>query len=82
MPPQASTGNPVDMIASAGGDDYERTLAAVAEDPGVDLAIMRPYPPLEQGSDEVAGDRAGARRIDGRVAMLTCFMSSGDCRRR
>ena len=78
LPPQASTGNPVDMIASAGGDDYERTLVAVADDPGVDLVIVIYIPPLEHGADDVAlGIGRALDRIDGGVPVLTCFMSGG-----
>ena len=65
------------------GDDYERTLAAVAEDPGVDLAIRVYIPPLEQGSDEVAGGIV--RALDGSMGASRCSPAScpaGDCRRR
>ncbi|HTQ79487.1 MAG TPA: acetate--CoA ligase family protein [Thermoanaerobaculia bacterium] len=40
LPPEASVGNPVDMIASARAADYARTLAVVLDDPGVDLALV------------------------------------------
>ena len=40
LPPEASVGNPVDMIASARAPDYARTLAVVLDDPGVDMALV------------------------------------------
>ncbi len=46
LPPEASVRNPVDMIAGAGPDDYERALDAVLDDDGVDMAIAIFVPPL------------------------------------
>ncbi len=64
LPPEASVGNPVDMIASARAADYARTLAVVLDDPGVDLALVinvtpfltSPIDVLEE-SGRVAHDR-------------------------
>lgn len=46
LPAEASFGNPVDMIASAGAESYGRTLSAVLDDPGVDLAMVINVTPL------------------------------------
>jgi acetate---CoA ligase (ADP-forming) len=46
LPAEASFGNPVDMIASAGAESYARTLAAVLDDPEVDLALVINVTPL------------------------------------
>jgi len=46
LPAEASFGNPVDMIASAGAEAYGRTLAAVLDDPGVDMAMVINVTPL------------------------------------
>ena len=46
LPASASLANPVDMIASATADQYERTLAAVLADPGVDAALVVNVTPL------------------------------------
>jgi acetate---CoA ligase (ADP-forming) len=76
LPAEASTGNPVDMIASATGEDYERALVAVATDADIDLVIVIYIPPLEQHADDVAAGIARAiGRLDGRVPVLTSFMS-------
>jgi acetyl coenzyme A synthetase (ADP forming)-like protein len=40
LPAEASVNNPVDMIASADAQAYSRTLAAVLDDPGVDMAMV------------------------------------------
>lgn len=40
LPAEASVNNPVDMIASADAPAYSRTLAAVLDDPGVDMAMV------------------------------------------
>lgn len=46
LPAEASVANPVDMIASATAESYARTLAAVLDDPGVDLAMVINVTPL------------------------------------
>ncbi|HSS75358.1 MAG TPA: acetate--CoA ligase family protein [Thermoanaerobaculia bacterium] len=40
LPPEASVGNPVDMIASATPEGYAKSVAAVLDDPGVDMAMV------------------------------------------
>jgi acetyl coenzyme A synthetase (ADP forming)-like protein len=46
LPLEASVENPVDMIASAGPDQYERVLDLVLADDGVDIVIPIFVPPL------------------------------------
>ncbi len=46
LPPEASLVNPVDMISSAGPEEYERTVAAVLADPGVDMVLAVHVTPL------------------------------------
>lgn len=46
LPAEASVDNPVDMIASAGPDQYERILDLALSDDNVDLAIAIFVPPL------------------------------------
>jgi acyl-CoA synthetase (NDP forming) len=46
LPPEASVANPVDMIASATAESYRRTLAAVLDDPEVDMALAINVTPL------------------------------------
>ncbi len=46
LPAEASVNNPVDMIASAVAESYSRTLAAVLDDPEVDMALAINVTPL------------------------------------
>jgi acyl-CoA synthetase (NDP forming) len=46
LPAEASVNNPVDMIASANALSYSRALAAVLDDPGVDMALVINVTPL------------------------------------
>ncbi|HEX6901795.1 MAG TPA: acetate--CoA ligase family protein [Thermoanaerobaculia bacterium] len=46
LPAEASVNNPVDMIASATAPHYARAVAAVLEDPGVDLAMVINVTPI------------------------------------
>jgi acetyl coenzyme A synthetase (ADP forming)-like protein len=68
LPAAASVANPVDMIASAGPEQYARTLAAALDDPGVDAALVVNVTPLLSDPREiletvarVAAERAGER---------------------
>jgi acyl-CoA synthetase (NDP forming) len=77
LPGEASTGNPVDMVASADGDDYRRTIVEVARDPGIDAVIVLYIPPLESAAAGVArGIVEAATELDGEVPILTTFMST------
>jgi len=46
LPAAASVGNPVDMIASATVEHYGRSLAAVLDDPQVDMAMVINVTPI------------------------------------
>lgn len=77
LPPQASIGNPVDMIASAPAAHYRDAIKAVAEDPGIDALIAIFIPPLVTHSEDVAGAIVEAvRSMGGDKPVLTVFMSS------
>ncbi len=77
LPEQASADNPVDMIASASGEDYGRTIRTVAADPGIDSLIVLYIPPLEDAAPEVAQHMVEAiGSIERRIPVLTCFMSA------
>jgi len=77
LPPAASLANPVDMIASATGEDYGRTIRTVAGDPGIDALIVIYIPPLATLAPEIARNIVEAiRDIGGRIPVLTTFMSA------
>lgn len=46
LPPQASVDNPVDMIASATAQGYQRALRMLLDDDGVDMALVVNVKPL------------------------------------
>lgn len=53
-PSEASLRNPVDLIASAGAEDYRRALTAVLADPNVDAVIAIYVPPIVTEEVDVA----------------------------
>jgi acyl-CoA synthetase (NDP forming) len=54
LPPEASVANPVDMIASATADHYERALTALLADEAVDSVLVIFIPPLVTRTEDVA----------------------------
>ena len=54
LPPEASTANPVDMIASATAGQYERSLRVLLEDDEVDAVVTIFVRPLAARAAEVA----------------------------
>jgi acetyl coenzyme A synthetase (ADP forming)-like protein len=54
LPPAASVGNPVDMIASASAAQYERATRVLLADENVDSVLVIFIPPLVTKPDEVA----------------------------
>ena len=76
LPPQASVANPVDMIASASPEQYERALDAVLADEAVDSVLVIFIPPLVTKIEDVAAAirRVAARRLGKPVAGI--FMSA------
>jgi acyl-CoA synthetase (NDP forming) len=77
LPAEASVRNPVDMIASASPDDFERAVAAVGGDPVIDAVIVIFVPPITTQAEAVAAAVArGAGRVPGQKPVLTVFLSS------
>ena len=54
LPPAASSGNPVDMLASATAADYDRSLRLMLADPGIDSVLAIYVPPMVTTPAEVA----------------------------
>lgn len=54
LPAAASVKNPVDMLASAPPDHYQRTLETVLADDNIDAVVVIFIPPLVTDADEVA----------------------------
>ncbi len=77
LPAEASVGNPVDMIASATAEDYERTIRTVADDPDVDAMIVIYIPPQAAQAAEIARSIVrGIQEVGGRIPIATTYMSS------
>jgi acyl-CoA synthetase (NDP forming) len=77
LPKEASTGNPVDMIASATPGQYRQALEILGRDPGIDAIIVIFIPPLVTRAEDVATAIVeGTRSLDGRKPVLTVFMQS------
>src|SRR6185436_8607357 len=85
LPKEASTRNPVDMIASASPDSFEKAVRLVASDPGVDALMVLYVPPIVTRPLDVAqaivrgaeaATRDAAARGETPKPVLTCFMGS------
>jgi acetate---CoA ligase (ADP-forming) len=85
LPPEASTGNPVDMIASALPVAFERAVELLSGDPNVDSVLAIYVPPvvtrpldiaqaIVRGATRAAHAAAAAGRPPKPV--LSCFMGS------
>jgi acetyltransferase len=72
MPPEATSANPIDMIASADAARYRDVLKLVRRDPGVDAMIAIFVSPIMIDSLEVA--RAIGESADGAKPILSVFM--------
>jgi acetyltransferase len=72
LPPEASTANPVDLIASADAARFRDALALVRRDPGVDGIIAIFVSPIMIDAFEVA--RTIAEAADGKKPVLSVFM--------
>jgi acetyl coenzyme A synthetase (ADP forming)-like protein len=76
LPAAGSTGNPVDMIASATADDYRRALTVLGTCAQVDAVIVIFTPPLvTQAEDVVNAIHEATREGAHRVPVLSVFMS-------
>ena len=82
LPEEASTRNPVDLIASGGSDQYEHATSALLESGEVDSVMVIYVPTTPAGAEEVAAAlRRCQDRHDGDVTLLSVFMHaarSGD----
>lgn len=80
LPREATTTNPVDMIASASADDYHRSLEALADDPSVDSIVAIFIPPLVTQAHDVADairTASAATRAAGKP-LLAVWMAQDD----
>ena len=75
LPATASLENPVDMIAGATAQDYERALGALMAEESIDAVVAIFVPPLVTAAEDVAAaiERAIGRR---RAGASRCSRSS------
>src|SRR5881628_627799 len=71
--PEASTRNPVDMVAAADGSSYAKALDILKDEPGLDGLIVIFVSPIMINAVEVARSIIAAAR-NARRPILTCFM--------
>jgi acetyl coenzyme A synthetase (ADP forming)-like protein len=77
LPRDAGLANPIDMIASATPEHYERTIAAVGNDPKVDVLVAIYIPPVVTKPAAIAAAMArGAARVPGEKPIAAVFMSA------
>jgi acetate---CoA ligase (ADP-forming) len=77
LPEEASVSNPVDMIASATGEDYRRAITTVAQDPNVDAMIVIYIPPQATKAAEIGrGVAEGIAAVGGRIPVATTWMAT------
>jgi acetyl coenzyme A synthetase (ADP forming)-like protein len=76
LPAAGSTGNPVDMLAAANGDDYRKAIGTLAACPDIDALIVIFTPPLvTQASEVMRAIHAAARELPRPIPLLSVFMS-------
>jgi acetate---CoA ligase (ADP-forming) len=77
-PAEASLRNPVDLIASASAEAFAETIEAIGRSGAVDAIVALFVPPLVTEADDVAhAIRGAAAALDGRLPLLTVFMTAG-----
>jgi acetyl coenzyme A synthetase (ADP forming)-like protein len=78
LPPEASVGNPVDMIASASAADYARVAELVLADAGVDAVISLFVRPLATRAQDVADalDEIARRDVAAETPLLSVYLGS------
>jgi acetyl coenzyme A synthetase (ADP forming)-like protein len=77
LPPTASVRNPVDLIASATPEAFERAVGLAGADPNVDAVVVIHVPPLAHNTEQVAEAIArGAGRVPADKPVATVFLSS------
>lgn len=79
LPAEAALGNPVDMIATAGAEDYRRAIAALARWDGIDSLIVIFIRPLATRAEDVAtAVGAAVAELPRELPVQAVFMSSDD----
>jgi acetyl coenzyme A synthetase (ADP forming)-like protein len=75
LPVGAALRNPVDLIASASAEDYERALRIVLDDPATDAAVVVFTPPLVTEAADVAAAVARVATSAGDKPVVANFLA-------
>lgn len=79
LPPEASVGNPVDMIATASAEQYRRAIETLGEWEGIDaLIVIFIRPLLIEAEDVAAAVRSGRERVERPIPIQAVFMAPGE----
>jgi acetyl coenzyme A synthetase (ADP forming)-like protein len=76
LPAEASLANPVDMIASATGEQFGSALSVLLEDPAIDAVIVINIP-LRPVGEVASGILKAMAGYEGEKPVIACFMISG-----
>ena len=78
LPAEASSANPVDMLAAAGGEDYRRVVEQISRSGEVDAVVTIFIPPLPGRAGEVEAALCRARSALPEGLPLLAVMMSGE----
>jgi acyl-CoA synthetase (NDP forming) len=82
LPEEASTRNPVDLIASGGPTEFDHAVSLLLESGEVDSVMVIYVPTTFEGAQGVAAALSRCQeRYSGEVTLLSVFMHSGDTAR-
>jgi acetyl coenzyme A synthetase (ADP forming)-like protein len=81
LAPEASLGNPIDMIATASAVDYRRVIEVLVEQQACDAIIAIFVAPLVTAGADVARELALAARQTGAITLASVFMGEADAMR-
>jgi len=78
LAPEASLGNPIDMIATASAGDYRRAIEVLVAKQACDAIITIFVPPLVTDGRDVAHEINRAALATGEMTLASVFMGAGD----
>jgi len=76
LPPEASTANPVDMIASATPENYKRTISVALQDPGIDAVVIIYTPVLLNSSEQLEAFEQAVLGVQAEKPVVGCILKS------
>src|SRR5262249_47891112 len=77
LPPDTAFANPLDLRTTATPEHYERAVAAMGTDPGIDAVVVLYVPPVVTRLDHVAAAIArGAGLVPGEKPVLAVCLSA------